>query len=216
MKVIFLDIDGVIQPCNSEIRFTQFCVQSTLLKTSLPMKEILSIDFEETEARYQKSLSQSEKENPIVLLQNCLAQIDSKYNKLDKYDIAAVCCDWNKGSVKLLRQLCDETDAKFVISSDWRRGKSIDQLKLLFRIHGLDDLVIDVTSEEPERRHLQIKKYLEENPNITRFAILDDYYKEYFEQAFPSEFVHNVWCFTIDTYRKAKNVLLNKSNTKNK
>lgn len=69
-------------------------------------------------------------------------------------------------------------DVRFVISSDWRRGRSIQELTELFGIKGLSIRIIGKTRETEGRddpRGQQIKDWLDANSEIVNnFVILDD------------------------------------------
>lgn len=48
-------------------------------------------------------------------------------------------------AVKLLNNLTDETGAKIVVSSSWRNGRTVAQLRKMFRDNGITGKVIDKT-----------------------------------------------------------------------
>ncbi len=135
--VVFLDIDGVLQPCSSQKRFDH-----DLIQTRADIAEKMG---------------------------------DSRYLELDKYDVAAVYYDWHKKAVENLRRLLEDCGAEIVISSDWKRSKSLEQLKLLFGIHGLDSYI---TGMVPYDFHTlkkdEIGAYLEAHPGLNSYVVLDD------------------------------------------
>ncbi len=98
--IVFLDIDGVLQPIYNEKRF--------------------DIDME--------------------ALQHELAEKfdDDIYLKIDKYDVAAIWVDWEKEAVENLKALLDQTGAKLVLSTSWRRFHVHKELIAMFRLHGLE------------------------------------------------------------------------------
>lgn len=168
-KVIFLDIDGVLQPLSSQKRFDH--------------------DMDEL----QEQLS---------------AESDAGYEDLSKYDIAAVRYDWEANAVKNLKSLCEKTQAEFVISSDWRSSKTLDMLKLLFKIQGLDKYVVDKTEElSGYMRDVEIEEFLISHPDIGVFIIIDDSYRDYFERRFPQQFVYCDRIFDDECYQKALSIL---------
>ena len=135
-KVIFLDIDGVLQPGWLQNRF----------------KHDLEVLKKELSCKY-----------------------GAEYQKLDIFDLGAVYYDWSKNAVNFLRKLCDGTGAKIVISSSWRRSRTLPDLKKLFHIHGLDQYIVDTTPDlGAEGRGAEIEFYLCEHPEIECFVILDD------------------------------------------
>ena len=93
--------------------------------------------------------------------------------------------------IDLLNSITDETDAKIVVSSSWRRGKSIKDLQNLLKSVGVTGDVIsktprltfegleDYTYSVP--RGCEIKAWLETNKDIlsvkmskVKYVILDD------------------------------------------
>ncbi len=168
-KVIFLDIDGVLQPLSSQKRF----------------------DHDMDELQEQLSV-----------------ESDEGYQKLNKYDIAAVRYDWEPNAVKNMKSLCEKTQAEFVISSAWRESKTLDMLRLLFRIQGLDAYVADKTEElSGYMRDMEIEEFLISHPDIGVFTIIDDAYRDYFERRFPQQFVYCDRIFDDECYQKALSIL---------
>ena len=168
MKIIFLDIDGVLQPG--------------------------------TQRRFDHDLDQ---------LKDDFAKKDPDYGLLDKYDIGATYYDWDKNAISLLKALCDETEAKFVISSNWRTQSSLKKLRLLFAIHNLDGYVFDTLDTEftELRRYQEIQNYLSCHDNISHFVIIDDWYISDFNEHFPLNFVQTEWVFTAENYEKSLTIL---------
>ncbi|MCP4687132.1 MAG: hypothetical protein GY859_03720, partial [Desulfobacterales bacterium] len=168
-KVIFLDIDGVLQPTSAQDRFRH--------------------DMDELQERL-------------------IRESDEGYGELNKYDIAAVQYDWHEQAVDNLRSLCEKTGANIVISSDWRSEKTLEQLKLLFKIHGLDSRVVGMTEEGLHcYRDTEIEEYLIAHPDIGRFTVLDDRYVTEFERRYPDQFVYCDRIFDDESYEKALSIL---------
>lgn len=115
MKVIFLDIDGVLQPCSSQERFAH-------------KDEIPGIC-----ARLNKKIKTN------FDYESYIADSDARL-----CDIGAVYFDWDKTSVERLRRILDTTGARIVLSSDWRERGMI-QMKGLMAIHKLDNYLDDAT-----------------------------------------------------------------------
>ena len=168
--VVFLDIDGVLQPDSSQQRFR---IDRPALKDRL--------------AR----------------------EVYPGFAALDEYDIAAVQVDWDPDSVANLKTICNETGAKIVISSSWRQGKTLDMLKLLFRIHDLDHFIIDMTPRLGPRVQ-EIEAWLAENPQVQRFLILDDQDASQFRARFPDAFVQVMGYLTDDLTQKSLAILSGK------
>ena len=168
--VIFLDIDGVLQPHSSNKRFKH--------------------DLEE-------------------LSRDLSLRFNEDYLSMDKYDLGAVFYDWDKDAVKRLRSLCIETNADIVISSDWRTYSPLTRLKDYFRIHDLDKYVTgEIPQTSGKRRCGQVTEYLESNPDITKFVILDDSHVRDFNETYPNQFVYCMFIFDDECYEKALSVLM--------
>ena len=132
----------------------------------------------------------------------------SNQKRFDHDDIAAVFYDWKPDAVKNLKSLCEKTQAEFVISSDWRSSKTLDMLKLLFKIHGLDIYVVDKTDKSSGyMRDMEIEEFLIGHPDIGVFAILDDSYRDSFERRFPQQFVYCDYIFDDKCYQRALSIL---------
>lgn len=99
---------------------------------------------------------------------------DPGFLQLNKYDFGAVYYNWHMDEVESLKTLLNETGAKIVPSSDWKRGRSFEDLKRLFKIHGLDEYLIDMTPNMTSRCE-EIETYLASHSDIKNSVILDDY-----------------------------------------
>ena len=118
---------------------------------------------------------------------------DTSYLDFDKYDLGAICHDWDREAVERLRRLCEDFGAEIVVSSDWRERKSVDMLRAYFRIHDLHRYVTDKTGESegpPHYRAGEVKSYLDAYPEVERFVIIDDRYRKEFGELFPEHFVY--------------------------
>lgn len=128
----------------------------------------------------------------------------SKKGQVDKLDAV---------SIGLLQKLCVDTQAKIVISSTWRLGRSVKSFLDIFAQYGwMDAPVIDKTewrvSEScgQDTRGHQIKEWLDRHI-VSNFVILDDDSDMLPEQL--NNFVHisNVNGFRTQHYCKALRVL---------
>ena len=135
---------------------------------------------------------------------------NDEYLTMDKYDLAAVYYDWDPDAVERLRSLCETFNAEIVISSAWREYSPLSRLKDYFRIHDLDKYI---TGETPQKytfersRAGEVAIYLDDNPDIDKFVILDDSYVRYFETYFPEQFVHCRRILDEAEYAKAAAIL---------
>jgi hypothetical protein len=81
-------------------------------------------------------------------------------------------------SVRLVERLCKHTEAKIVISSSWRIGRTVEQLKNeldSLMAHRIADRIIGRTGDGYNgHRGRQIKEWIEVNAPDCTFVILDD------------------------------------------
>lgn len=92
--------------------------------------------------------------------------------------------------IAILREILYITDARIVISSTWRKGRTVEQLKQLFYNYELPskyiidktpslkgkEIVINGKTYSDTKRGHEIEKWLEDNKelDIEEFVILDD------------------------------------------
>lgn len=85
--------------------------------------------------------------------------------------------------IKLLNRLCEETNAKIVITSTWRKGRSVDELQELFEKEGFNGEIIDKTRDlmgcntDFIVRGNEIYDWIRNNPQKIGCAYFD--YKKY-------------------------------------
>jgi len=99
--------------------------------------------------------------------------------KLDYYK-SQICSD----RIKMMNQLCKDTNSKVVISSTWRSGKTIEELQEMFNYCGATFEIISKTGHDGSRvRGVEIKQWLDANCmelfgihsfDFYRYAIIDD------------------------------------------
>jgi hypothetical protein len=114
MRILFLDVDGVLNSRRSEIAHTAGVVPPT---PGLP----------------------------------------SHFNDID----------WV--AVGLVATLCKRLNVMVVVSSSWRESFTWQQLRDLFKLP-----IIDATDQEAGVRGDQIQRWLDKNPEVTEYAIVDD------------------------------------------
>jgi len=107
-KIVFLDIDGVLQPF-TEHRFDHM------------EEEKMQAMYDRLEEAHQRDYRKYH---------------NSYYKGYGKYDVAAVVYDWHSEAVEQLKRILDTTGAKIVLSSAWR-NEDMEGMKDLFRITKL-------------------------------------------------------------------------------
>lgn len=77
--------------------------------------------------------------------------------------------------IKHLNRLIAESDAKVVISSTWRIGKTPERMQEILEMKGFEGEVIGcTTTDDLGCRGHQIQAWLDVNPETLSFVILDD------------------------------------------
>ncbi|MCD8028816.1 MAG: hypothetical protein LUF02_09230 [Erysipelotrichaceae bacterium] len=165
MKVIFLDIDGVINPYDTHHHSNN----ETLLKQLI---KYLSL-------RYQRD-----------------------YSIYNPWIVRACYLDWDKGAMKCIKHIIDKTNARIVISSDWRpclfHENPYEMRDLLHLWHmdqywvgDTDALWLDSTRQSEKmkeaeeylkskgisgysERTVEIIDYVIKHKEITNYVVLDD------------------------------------------
>jgi len=97
-----------------------------------------------------------------------------------EYYGSQICTD----RIKLLNELCQETESKIVVSSTWRMTKSKEELQDILNNSGATFTVLDKTGHcECRTRGCEIYKWLQDNcmkhfgvhgHDFYRYAIIDD------------------------------------------
>jgi hypothetical protein len=78
-------------------------------------------------------------------------------------------------AVQNVREVIKRTGAKIVVSSTWRRGSSVAELRELFNYYDLGAYVIGKTPViEDVIRGIEIQKYLDDHKPVESFVIIDD------------------------------------------
>ena len=93
-----------------------------------------------------------------------------------------------KKMIKILNYIIDQTGADIVISSSWRTDFTNIGWNHYFYALGIKAHVAGQTDKLWTQRGLEIKKYLEDNPHIKHYVILDDDY-DYAEEEIKNHWV---------------------------
>ena len=99
--------------------------------------------------------------------------------------------NFDEKAIKVLKKIIEETGCELVISSDWKRWGTLEQMKEMYITRGIKP-PIDLTpmlsectvhgnnfiwSKEwdlEQTRTIEIKQYLHEHPEITHWVAVDD------------------------------------------
>ena len=101
--------------------------------------------------------------------------------------------NFNKKAINVLNEILDETNAEIVVSSDWKRWASVEEMGEYYEAQGIKKKPIaftkkvgDCTCYNPQtfqwspkwmleqERSLEITQYLQDNPSITHWVAVDD------------------------------------------
>lgn len=186
MKIVFLDIDGVLQPAWSRKRFEHIN------------------EIEEVASRLESRNPDYEYRAYVTAEQGPHGTPYSR--NIRRYNLAAVYFDWSKSAVAYFTDILQKSDAKIVISSDWR-DEGEYAIKLFLSVYGLDKYyygLVDASyyvsvgdryikrdfprqkqaekyfqSIRPEgvyfdSRASEIRDYLDQHPEVTSYVAIDD------------------------------------------
>jgi hypothetical protein len=99
--------------------------------------------------------------------------------------------EFDKKAVVVLNEILTETDAEIVVSSDWKRWSTLEEMGEYYESKGISKKPIAFTKslkdcEVPQNfpwsrtydleqsRSLEIKQYLLDNPEVTHWVAVDD------------------------------------------
>jgi len=100
--------------------------------------------------------------------------------------------DFDKKSIKILNEILETTGAEIVVSSDWKRHADLEELGKYYEMQGINKKPIALTPnlgdctnyddtfewnrhwDSEQTRSLEIKQYLQDNPDVTHWVAIDD------------------------------------------
>jgi hypothetical protein len=99
--------------------------------------------------------------------------------------------NFNKKAIDILNEILEETNAEIVVSSDWKRWASVDEMGEYYESQGIKKKPIAFTKnlgdcDVPENfvwsrhwdleqsRSLEILQYLRDHPEVTEWVAVDD------------------------------------------
>jgi hypothetical protein len=91
---------------------------------------------------------------------------------------------WVKEDCEALQQICNETNAELVLSSDWKKHFTFNQMKRIFWHYGITARLIDITTHQDlwnkmsrssleHERALEIAKWAKDN-KVSNWIAIDD------------------------------------------
>jgi hypothetical protein len=90
--------------------------------------------------------------------------------------------DFDSSAVTILNSILDTTGCEIVVSSDWKRGVTVDYMGEFYQKQGVKKSPIDFTDWLPnyptyhEQRASEINTWLDLHPEITHWVSVDDLY----------------------------------------
>ncbi len=110
---------------------------------------------------------------------------------IDSLPVLARFDNFNKKAIVILNEILEETNAEIVVSSDWKRWASVDEMGEYYESQGIKKKPIAFTKNLGEcdvpqnfvwsrqwdleqSRSLEILQYLKDNPQITHWVAVDD------------------------------------------
>ena len=99
--------------------------------------------------------------------------------------------DFDKKAVKILNQILIETGAQIVVSSDWKKHATLEELGDYYNSQGIirrpialtkswvgcdkpEDFAWKLSLKYEQERSFEINQYVKDNPEITHWVAIDD------------------------------------------
>lgn len=109
------------------------------------------------------------------------------FEDVDEF-VKFVCFDY--ANMQRIKSLCKEFNARIVVTSNWRKRRSITHLANMLDMWGLGHYVTDKTSDAGSLRSIQIKEWQNLNAQSgNSFVVLDDMYEQELTSHFKEKFI---------------------------
>lgn len=100
--------------------------------------------------------------------------------------------NFNRKAVKVLNEILEETDAEIVVSSDWKRWATVEEMGEYYESKGIakkpiaftpdlkdctvhgDNFIWSRAWDLEQSRSIEIKQYLHDHPEVTHWVSVDD------------------------------------------
>jgi hypothetical protein len=88
--------------------------------------------------------------------------------------------DFDRKAIDVLNSILEETGAEIVVSSDWKRWASTEELGVYYEQQGIrkvpnsDEFDYRYFENLEQERHFEILDYLKNHPEITHWVAIDD------------------------------------------
>lgn len=102
---------------------------------------------------------------------------ESKNGKMKKDGFYFCLKDFDVKKVMLVRELCEKTDSKIVVTSSWKKMKKYPLIKGCLIVMGLP--IIGETNDYGSKRGKEIKEYLLANECEDYIVVDDEIFKDY-------------------------------------
>jgi hypothetical protein len=98
---------------------------------------------------------------------------DNRMERAHGENDSSVALFWEK--CQLVQRICQQTGASIVLSTAWRHHFSQSVIEGWLAEKGLTAPIVGITqSKMSSQRTHEIRWYLEDNPDISRYVVLDD------------------------------------------
>jgi hypothetical protein len=187
-------------------------------QSNTPLKSpILFLDFDgvcwvdHDDVPNEKYLALLKNEELIALINHHFPMLKKHYDFETVKEFLRFSC-FQLENMQRIASLCKEFNTRIVVTSNWRKGRTIEHLVNMLDMWGIGQYVIDKTVDGGFSicRSKQIEAWLKANEQrVSSFVILDDQYILNLTKMFLEKFIH---CdckiaFDEETYQKAKSCL---------